>query len=474
MSFINPDLSHADMSAAVKNGTALFMGLGPAGCRFSTRRHPDFRRLRPPRIGIYAGKGASHSWLWFVDLFEKAGFWDLVFLDEQIIRKSDLSGLDVLVVSGGDTFAVAEALGAEGSARLLSFVRGGGTYMGSCAGAYLPMNSSKKPLDLFNFVDVKITNLTKILPEVPGDDFKYRTAYGCDYVFHPVREAVKLEAKSGPPFAGVPAFAAPLFGGPGMTHDNPENILAVYSAFTDKTAFFVPRETAENTLIGKAAVIRVPKDDGCFYLFGPHLEHPHYLEANAFVANAVLWETAGSENGHHNSFRSDMAHLTGKPAKELIRDLKRELSNARIAASGLEFVPVRWMIGKKAYDPVKIRVFLEAMWKRIAALEKSGCLLIAPDARGRLVDEARQAARLLRGMKNDIDDGMDTLEQATLLFQSLQKLSVFFFELYFASKDRDVFARSTKRTKPTASSAIRIVTGKTTMETGEEIGNLAN
>ena len=474
MRFITPNRSHADMNAAVKKGTALFMGLGPAGCRFSTRRHPGFRRLRPPRIGIYAGKGASHSWLWFVDLFEKTGFWDLVFLDEQIVRKGDLSGIDALVVSGGDTFAVAEALGADGAERILSFVRGGGTYMGSCAGAYLPMNSSKKPLDLFNFVDVKITNLTKILPEVPSDDFRNRTAYGCGFVFHPVREAVRLKAKSGPHFAGVPDFAAPLFGGPGMTHGNPENILAVYSDFTDKTAFFVPRETAEKTLIGKAAVIRVPKDDGCFYLFGPHLEHPHYPEANSFVTNAVLWETAGSENCDHKCFRPDMTLLKGKSAKKLVRDLKRELSNARIAASSLEFLPVRWTIGKKAYDPVKIRVFLEAMWKRIAPIEKSGRLLVAPDMPGRIADEAAQVAQLLRRIKNDIDCGMDTLEQATLLFQRLQKLSVAFFELFFASKDRSALARPPKRTKPTAAFARRMETGQTTLETGEEIGNLAN
>ncbi|MBU0465841.1 MAG: hypothetical protein KKE12_19980, partial [Proteobacteria bacterium] len=60
-----------------------------------------------PKIGVYAGSGTSHSWLWFVDLFEKAGFYDLVFLDEFFVQNNDIKALDVLVVSGGDTFAVA-------------------------------------------------------------------------------------------------------------------------------------------------------------------------------------------------------------------------------------------------------------------------------------------------------------------------------------------------------------------------------
>ena len=226
-------------------------------------------------------------------MFEKMGFFDLAFLDDKDIRKKDISNLDVMIISGGDTFAVAEALGNKGASQILSFVKEGGIYMGSCAGAYLPMNSSKKPLDLFNFVDVKITNLTKILPDAPKKKTTvFCTSYGCDFIFHPVREGVKLKTKNGFHADKTLEFSAPLYGGPGMTHANPKNILAYYSDFTDKTSFLVNRETAANTLIGKAAVIRVPVKKGCFYLFGPHLEHPHYSLANKFVANAILWDTA--------------------------------------------------------------------------------------------------------------------------------------------------------------------------------------
>ncbi|MCP4022257.1 MAG: type 1 glutamine amidotransferase-like domain-containing protein, partial [Desulfobacteraceae bacterium] len=138
--------------------------------------------MNNPKIGIYAGSGTSHSWLWFVDLFEKARFYDLFFLDEISVQNNDIKALDVLIISGGDTFAVAKSLGEKGGRNIKTFVEKGGLYIGSCAGAYLPMKSSKKPLDLFNFVDVKITNLSKTLPIAEQESCKFFTSYGCDFV----------------------------------------------------------------------------------------------------------------------------------------------------------------------------------------------------------------------------------------------------------------------------------------------------
>ena len=83
-------------------------------------------KTKSPKIGVYAGSGTSHSWLWFVDLFEKQGFYDLVFLDEFAIQDQKTQGLDVLVISGGDTFGVAEHLGKKGALAIDKFVAQGG------------------------------------------------------------------------------------------------------------------------------------------------------------------------------------------------------------------------------------------------------------------------------------------------------------------------------------------------------------
>jgi glutamine amidotransferase-like uncharacterized protein len=393
--------------------------------------------MKGPKIGLYAGSGTSHSWLWFVDLFEKAGFYDLVFLDEFSVQNNDIKVLDVLVVSGGDTFAVAKSLGKEGGQNIKSFVEQGGTYIGSCAGAYLPMNSSKKPLDWFNFVDVKITNLSKTLPLAEITTCKFCTSYGCDFVFHPVREAVALKTTSFFDKETPVVFTAPLYGGPGMKACDPSWVLAVYEGFTRKTSFLTSRKIAEKTLVNKAAVIRVPYKKGCFYLLGPHLEHPKFKEANQFIIDAVISETNVVQNRGSSKYRLESAPLkekiTGKQAKELLLNIRRELSNSRIVAASLEFLPIQWLIGQKVYEPQKMRVYLESMWKRMKALEKNKVLTLEPGLYSRITSSACQITLELRRIKQQIDENLDSLETAVRIFDLLHVLSSSFFDLYFAT-----------------------------------------
>ena len=247
----------------------------------SRSQETDFRI---PRIGIYTGKGASHSWLWFVEVFERLGFYNLNFLTEMDIVSGGLETVDVLAVSGGDTFAIAEALGPRGANRLKTFITQGGLYLGSCAGAYLPLNSSKEHLNHFNFVPAKITNLTKTLPEAHGMKEKFCTCYGCSFIFHAVREAVEVTTSGIPPFGTPTTFTAPLYGGPPMTTTNPASVLATYTNFTQKTLFLVDRKLAEKTLLGNAAVIREKMGRGHLHLFGPHFEHPHFSKSQSFFS----------------------------------------------------------------------------------------------------------------------------------------------------------------------------------------------
>ncbi len=235
------------------------------------------RPLYYPRIGIYRGKGASHSWLWFAEIFDRAGLYDLSFLTESHIRTNALDNTDILVMSGGDTFAVAEALGQPGSENIRAFIERGGLYVGSCAGAYLPLYSSKEHLNLFNFVPAKITNLTSILPEVRRSKEKFCTSYGCGFIFHPVRESIRISTNGFPPFRGTRDLEAPLYGGPPMTVGDSQ-ILATYAAFTDKTLFLVDESLAAEIVLGKAAVIRHEMGRGHLHLYGPHFEHPHFAD----------------------------------------------------------------------------------------------------------------------------------------------------------------------------------------------------
>jgi hypothetical protein len=425
---------YADINFQLSQGKAIYISKGGTDIRISGFSSPESRLMRYPKIGIYAGSGTSHSWLWFADMFEKMGFFNLFFLDETAVKGDGLDLLDVMVISGGDTFAVAESLGQRGADKIKSFVVHGGIYIGSCAGAYLPMNSSKKPLNMFNFVDVKITNLSKTLPESIKDSCKFCASYGCDFVFHPVREEVRLKTTG--TFNAISEFSAPMYGGPGMKVSDPTTVLAYYCGFTEKTSFLVNETLASKTLVGQAALVRIPSGKGCFYLFGPHLEHPDYPYANKCVADAIFWETGkckemmSSDIGTRNC-AGGAEILSGKRAKVFIRELKRELSNSRIAASGLEFIPIRWLIGKKVYEPDKIRVFLESMWKRIKPLEKRDGFKVRPGLTEQIVQYAKQTSEEIRKIKTGVDYNIDTLDSATSTFDLLHRLSISFFELYF-------------------------------------------
>ena len=388
------------------------------------------KRVSYPKIGIYTGTGSSHSWLWFVDLFDRMGFHDLYLLDAAAIQSQNLEFLDVLTVSGGDTFAIAQALGPVGARRLKTFIENGGLYIGSCAGAYLVMRSSKPHLNLFNFTSVRITNLSKWLPACRGLAHKFSQAYGCDYIFHPVRDAVTIEPTGHAPFWGTRPLDAPLFGGPGMIPSDTDRILARYKAFTNKTQYLVDETIARETLLGKAAAIRASMGKGHLYLLGPHFEHPHFQEANQLVADAIFWD-GGRLNRDICQAQKDIPTLAATASQNLLKTLKRELSNSRIVAVGMEMMPVRWLIGHKYYDPQKIRVFLDAMWHRIKPLEKNGTLRTEPDLAVQLSANAEKTTGLLRELKHRLDDAADTASLARDVFKLLPGFTTAFLGLYF-------------------------------------------
>lgn len=421
---------YAAANERLARGERLFFSGRGNQWQITDRKRPDSRRLRYPKIGVYTGEGTSHSWLWFVDLFERMGFHNLSFLSETTIQEDGLEGLDVLAISGGDTFTIAGALGKIGAHKIKQFIENGGLYIGSCAGAYLPMNSSKSPLNLFNFAAVKISNLSKYLPDCCQMRYKFSTAYGCCFVYHPVREDIGLGLNGTPPFTGAGETTAPLYGGPGMIPSNGTQVLAHYKTFTKKTVFLVDENQAHETLIGKAAAVRTHFGCGSLYLFGPHLEHPHYPEANRLVANAIFWD-AGRSSNEDAVKRIKPKILSKSDSRKLILALKRELSNSRIVAAGLEMLPIRWLIGTKYYEPEKIRVFLESMWRRLGSLEARGRLCTDTPTTTDLVAWASEITHLLRLMKNELGQNRDTLPVAGKLFTLLQRLTAAFLQLYF-------------------------------------------
>src|SRR4030066_219451 len=324
--------------------------------------------LSSPTIGIYTGSGASHSWLWFVELLDRMGFYHVHFVDERDILANALEPLNVLLMSGGDTFAIAEGLGAEGAAKMSSFIEGGGLYIGTCAGAYLPLRSSMDFLNHFNFIDLKISNISRRLSELERYLLQKVgcSSYGCDFVFHVVREDVLLEMVNGFQADGKKEIIAPLYGGPSMLPSEDIEVIATYKGFAKKTKFLVEKELAEKTLFGNIAVAKTSMGKGRLYIFGPHFEHPHYPSCNVFLTEIIRKEQSGELHPVQKDFSEDPQNrIKGEALGELLKDLKRELSNARIIASGMSDFSISWLIGNKYHEPEKISVFIKSVWDKL-------------------------------------------------------------------------------------------------------------
>ncbi len=331
------------------------------------------------------------------------------------IHRGTLARLNVLLISGGDTFAIAEALGETGAQELKSFLEQGGLYIGSCAGAYLPLNSSLSPLNLFNMASVKISNLTKNLPEPVALPEKFCTAYGCSYVFHPVREEVTIRLDDSVFPQRSRELTAPLYGGPSLLPSQDATTLARYTGFTDKTLFLTSEQVAGDTLIGKSALVHKNIGQGNLYLLGPHLEHPHFPEANTLIADIIFKSTVQSRTTPPFSIPPHLSLRDTVKPHPLVRDIKSQVSNARIVALSLERNQVTWMIGHKIYEPAKIRVFLEIIWERFSAIENS-CFSVDEDLLIGLKSSFQDITRLIREIKIMTDKGTETTDDADRLF----------------------------------------------------------
>ena len=388
-------------------------------------------------IGIYTGSGASHSWLWFVQILDRMGFYNIHFVDEKDILSNALEPLNVLLMSGGDTFAIAEGLGAEGSDKLRSFINRGGLYIGTCAGAYLPLRSSMEFLNQFNFIDVKISNISRRLSESERHLFQKVacSSYGCDFVYHVAREDVLLEMVNGFQPDGKKEMTAPLYGGPSMLPSEDIEPIATYKGFTKKTKFLVKEKLAEKTLIGNIAVAKKSMGKGDLYIFGPHFEHPHYPSCNLFLAEIICKKQNGKPvNSKKDLSENPQKRIHGDALKEILKDLKRELSNSRIIASGMNDFTVQWLIGNKYYEPEKISVFINTVWNKLKVLGSMPDLEVDRTPLLRCVEISKGITEELKMIKSQIKEQGDVTPLASKLFFNLKTLSSQFFTLYFKVK----------------------------------------
>lgn len=382
-------------------------------------------------VGVYAGKGASHSWLWFLDMIDRFGCHlpSVKVLDERSAQRLTEQDLNVFLVSGGDTFALAEHLGEQGARAIERFVEKGGIYWGSCAGAYLVLKSSRFPLNLFNFIKARIGNLTSEASLIHGLDNRFKTQYGCRYVVQPVREEVLLGLVDSGSISKR-LVSAPLYGGPVIEETQDGTELCFYAAFTHKTKFMVERSIAHEMVLGKKALLKYEFGKGTFFVSGPHMEHPGYPEANRLLVD-LLCPGAGRFWGTYNSSKY-LSLKKGYGQEKSTRRLKSNLSSIRIMARSIEFQDVVWQIGSKYYDPPKLIVFVEALWKRFLTFEKLPTQTQKESLEALLI-LSEKVKSFLRDLLHRLDRKEDSQATATKLLKAIRQLLIDFFNLFYRS-----------------------------------------
>ena len=118
---------------AVSLLTALSIGLVGA-----TATNEAAKVEKPLRVAVFVDDGARNigafRWIEITTMAENV---IATPVDGAAVRAGVLDAADVLVMPGGRSGIEASSLGKEGRERVKSFVRGGGGYIGSCAGFYL-------------------------------------------------------------------------------------------------------------------------------------------------------------------------------------------------------------------------------------------------------------------------------------------------------------------------------------------------
>ncbi len=149
-------------------------------------------KTRPIKVAIFDGKGAPNEGIENVsDRIKSIPAATVTRVKSDEWAKIDLKQFDVVAFSGGAGSQQAEAIGEAGRNNVREYIRGGGGYVGVCAGAYLACSNFKWGLGILNastvsskwqrgkaFLDSEITHDgKKLLGNVQGT-FKVRYANG--------------------------------------------------------------------------------------------------------------------------------------------------------------------------------------------------------------------------------------------------------------------------------------------------------
>lgn len=98
---------------------------------------------KPLRTAVFVDAGTRDSALAYTAFFALSPDCTCICVDGASVRAGALREVDLLAMPGESSAAISQSLGEDGRAELVRFIREGGAYVGSCAGALLMMKTEK-------------------------------------------------------------------------------------------------------------------------------------------------------------------------------------------------------------------------------------------------------------------------------------------------------------------------------------------
>jgi glutamine amidotransferase-like uncharacterized protein/4-amino-4-deoxy-L-arabinose transferase-like glycosyltransferase len=223
-------------------------------------------------VAIYSDKGvADDSLNKIISLLEEENFCCEKIMVPNI-RVGILSKYDLLIVPGGISDEMANALGHEGREAIRKFIYEGGGYIGICAGAYLASATFEKFLGLVN---VKTNHTQEYMPRIGV--IEQRQLGGAIVELEFSDEGKKLFSTER--FGNINYINGPIFIEAGRTDLQFFITLATYRS--DIYRYHFQQGTMPNT----PAIVAGPFGYGNVILFSPHPELTKGMEY--FIQDAV-------------------------------------------------------------------------------------------------------------------------------------------------------------------------------------------
>lgn len=310
------------------------------------------RRPGAVRTGFLLGSGSNGACLFrLLRMVAESPDYDVKFLLGGDVAAGALKDVDLLVVPGGWSQDQFRELGAAGRTNVVSWIRGGGAYYGTCAGAYLVSQSKGR---------------IKYMGVVP-----YR-AQACPYRGNTADMRCAFTA-SGRELLGIgeKRFSTLYWGGPVLEPAPetalPDSDLQTLAVYDCQNVYSFSTNTLP-AMAGGAAAVGGRLGKGRLVAIAPH---PEYQPRSRFVVRAAMRYLTGKDISAEPPAHSRGNLAVGFWCSSFSR---RETGSLAVALMGMPHIDVKDVSSSAMYDGVLDHLDIVVL----PSPGKSSCAALAP------------------------------------------------------------------------------------------------